>query len=160
MTLVVLIFAEVTPKPLPLYPERVAFPSSLILRPLLTLLYPVVTSVNFITNSFMRLLGIDPKRAHVGDALSSDELRTVVNEASNLIPTRTEMLTSILDLEKVTVEDVMIPRNEIVGIDINDVSQKSPSKLNTHNTPGCCSIATISMMQLAFARARHHAFDE
>ncbi|HAD47995.1 MAG TPA: magnesium/cobalt efflux protein, partial [Idiomarina sp.] len=73
LTLIVLIFAEVTPKTIAaLHPERVAFPSSFILRPLLTLLYPVVTSVNFITNAFMRLLGIDPKRAHVGDALSSD----------------------------------------------------------------------------------------
>ncbi|HAD48086.1 MAG TPA: magnesium/cobalt efflux protein, partial [Idiomarina sp.] len=110
LTLIVLIFAEVTPKTIAaLHPERVAFPSSFILRPLLTLLYPVVTSVNFITNAFMRLLGVDPKRAHVGDALSSDELRTVVNEAGSLIPTsHQEMLTSILDLEKVTVEDVMI----------------------------------------------------
>ncbi|MGM0524775.1 MAG: HlyC/CorC family transporter [Pseudomonadota bacterium] len=122
LTLVILIFAEVTPKTIAaLHPERVAFPSSFILRPLLTVLYPVVSSVNFITNSFMRLLGVDPKRAHVGDALNSDELRTVVNDAGNLIPTsHQEMLISILDLEKVTVEDVMIPRNEIIGIDIND----------------------------------------
>ena len=69
----------------------------------------------------MRLLGVDPKRAQVGDALNSDELRAVVNEAGNMIPaSHQEMLVSILDLEKVTVEDVMIPRNEIVGIDIND----------------------------------------
>lgn len=122
LTLIVLIFAEVTPKTIAaLHPERVAFPSSFILRPLLTLLYPVVTAVNFITNTFMRMLGVDPKRAQVGDALSSDELRTVVNEAGSLIPTsHQEMLTSILDLEKVTVEDVMIPRNEVMGIDIND----------------------------------------
>lgn len=126
LTLVVLIFAEVTPKTIAaLHPERVAFPSSFVLQPLLTLLYPVVSSVNFITNSFMRLLGIDPKRAKVGDALSSDELRTVVSEAGSLIPTsHQEMLTSILDLEKVTVEDVMIPRNEIIGIDINDEINK------------------------------------
>ncbi|WP_404399620.1 HlyC/CorC family transporter [Idiomarina seosinensis] len=122
LTLVILIFAEVTPKTIAaLHPERVAFPSSVILRPLLRIMYPVVSSVNFITNAFMRLLGVDPKQAQMGDALSSEELRTVVNEAGNLIPTsHQEMLTSILDLEKVTVEDVMIPRNEIIGIDIND----------------------------------------
>lgn len=122
LTLIILIFAEVTPKTIAaLHPERVAFPSSLILRPLLMVMYPFVTSVNFITNSFMRILGVDPKRAQVGDALNSDELRAVVNEAGNMIPaSHQEMLLSILDLEKVTVEDVMIPRNEIVGIDIND----------------------------------------
>ncbi|MGM0480968.1 MAG: HlyC/CorC family transporter [Pseudomonadota bacterium] len=122
LTLIILIFAEVTPKTIAaLHPERVAFPSSLILRPLLRILYPVVSAVNFITNAFMRLLGVDPKKTQMGDALSSEELRTVVNEAGNLIPTsHQEMLTSILDLEKVTVEDVMIPRNEIIGIDIND----------------------------------------
>ncbi|MEC9318434.1 MAG: HlyC/CorC family transporter, partial [Pseudomonadota bacterium] len=122
LTLVILIFAEVTPKTIAaLHPERIAFPSSMILRPLLLVMYPFVTSVNFITNSFMRLLGVDPKRAQVGDALNSDELRAVVNEAGNMIPaSHQEMLVSILDLEKVTVEDVMIPRNEIVGIDIND----------------------------------------
>ncbi|MGM0430054.1 MAG: HlyC/CorC family transporter, partial [Pseudomonadota bacterium] len=64
---------------------------------------------------------VNPKQSQMADALSSDELRTVVNEAGNLIPTsHQEMLVSILDLEKVTVEDVMIPRNEIVGIDISD----------------------------------------
>lgn len=122
LTLIVLIFSEVTPKTIAaLHPERVAFPSSFILKPLLTIMYPLVASVNFITNSFMRVFGVNPHRTDGAYALSSEELRTVVNEANSMIPTsHQEMLLSILDLEKVTVEDVMIPRSDIVGIDIND----------------------------------------
>ncbi|PTB83072.1 magnesium/cobalt efflux protein [Pseudidiomarina aestuarii] len=122
LTLVVLIFSEVTPKTIAaLHPERVAFPSSIILKPLLTILYPAVASVNFITNGFMRMLGVNPNNTQGQDALSSEELRTVVNEANSMIPTsHQEMLLSILDLEKVTVEDVMIPRAEISGIDVQD----------------------------------------
>lgn len=122
LTLVVLIFSEVTPKTIAaLHPERVAFPSSIILKPLLTILYPAVASVNFITNGFMRMLGVNPNNTQGQDALSSEELRTVVNEANSMIPTsHQEMLLSILDLEKVTVEDVMIPRADISGIDVQD----------------------------------------
>lgn len=122
LTLLVLIFSEVTPKTIAaLHPERVAFPSSLLLKPMLTLLYPVVASVNFITNGFMRMLGVNPAAAGSQDALSSDELRSVVNEASTMIPSsHQQMLLSILDLEKVTVEDVMVPRAEIAGIDVQD----------------------------------------
>lgn len=122
LTLVILIVSEVTPKTIAaLHPERIAFPSSLLLRPLLTVMYPLVLLVNVVTNGFMRCLGVRPDAARANDSLNSDELRTVVNEAGNLIPTsHQEMLVSILDLEKVTVEDVMIPRNDIIGIDINN----------------------------------------
>jgi len=122
LTLIVLIFAEVTPKTIAaLHPEHIAFPSSIVLKPLLTILYPLVAAVNFITNGFMRLLGINPSAHDSQHALSSEELRTVVNEASSMIPSsHQEMLLSILDLEKVTVEDVMIPRAEISGIDVQD----------------------------------------
>ncbi|RUO37168.1 magnesium/cobalt efflux protein [Aliidiomarina shirensis] len=121
LTLVILIFAEVTPKTIAaLHPERVAYPSSLLLSPLMKIFYPLVATVNFITNNIMRLLGINPKSAG-RDTLSAEELRTVVHEAGSLIPSRhQEMLISILDLEKVTVDDIMIPRNEIAAIDIND----------------------------------------
>ena len=121
LTIVILIFAEVTPKTLAaLYPERVAFPSSLLLKPLLTICYPLVWIVNIMSNGLLRLFRIN---IHVDDssALNSDELRTVVNEAGALIPQRhQDMLISIFDLEKVTVDDIMVPRNEIIGIDIND----------------------------------------
>ncbi|NAW86577.1 HlyC/CorC family transporter [Photobacterium halotolerans] len=121
LTMVVLVFAEVTPKTLAaLYPEKVAYSSSILLRILMKLLYPLVWFVNGITNGFLRLLGMHVD--NMNDAtLSSEELRTVVNEAGSLIPRRhQDMLLSILDLENVTVEDLMVPRNEIVGININD----------------------------------------
>lgn len=121
LTLVILIFAEVTPKTIAaLHPERVAFPSSLILLPLLKILYPFVWLVNIITNGLLRLLGVNTN-SEGGDQLSSEELRSIVSETSGMIPEKhQQMLTSILDLEKVTVEDIMIPRSEIGSIDIND----------------------------------------
>ncbi|ARD21566.1 HlyC/CorC family transporter [Shewanella japonica] len=120
LTLVVLIFAEVTPKTVAaLHPEKIAFPSSWLLRALLSVLWPFVKAINLITSGFLRLLGI--KNVSVNDALSQEELRTVVHEAGALIPQRhQEMLISILDLEKVTVEDIMIPRSDIYAINVND----------------------------------------
>lgn len=119
LTIVVLIFAEVTPKTLAaLYPERVAFPASLLLRPLMVILYPAVWMINAISNGLLRLFRINP-RGQEDNAISSEELRTIVNEAGALIPRRhQDMLVSILDLEKVTVDDIMVPRNEIYGIDV------------------------------------------
>ncbi|GAA3547023.1 HlyC/CorC family transporter [Zobellella aerophila] len=119
LTLVVLIFAEVTPKTLAaLYPERVAFPASFILKPLMVLLYPFVWMINAISNGLLAMLRINTK-SREDTAISSDELRTIVNEAGTLIPRRhQDMLLSILDLEKVTVDDIMVPRNEIYGIDV------------------------------------------
>ncbi|NMM41867.1 HlyC/CorC family transporter [Pseudoalteromonas arctica] len=132
LTLVVLIFAEITPKTLAaLYPERVAFPSSIILKGLLKILFPFVVVVNWMTNGILRLFGISA--AQIDEhSMSKEELKTVLNESGALIPARHQsMLTSILDLEQVTVEDIMIPRNEIVAIDIND-DWKLISKQLTH----------------------------
>ena len=121
LTFVILIFAEVTPKTIAaLHPERFALPSSLILSPLLKLLYPVVWIINQLTAGIFKLLGVKSEEG-ASLKLSSEELRVVVNEASSMIPRRHQkMLLSILDLEKATIEDIMIPRNEIMGIDIND----------------------------------------
>jgi Mg2+/Co2+ transporter CorB len=121
LTFVILIFAEVTPKTVAaLHPERFALPSALVLSPLLKLLYPLVWIINQFTSGIFRILGIRAEDG-AGMKLSSEELRVVVNEASAVIPHRHQtMLLSILDLEKATIEDIMIPRNEIVGIDIND----------------------------------------
>ncbi|MDX1604857.1 MAG: HlyC/CorC family transporter [Candidatus Competibacterales bacterium] len=121
LTLVLLIFAEVTPKTLAaLNPERLAFPASLVLEPLLKLFYPVVAAVNVVANLLLRPLGVrDPGSEQ--QALSPAELRTVVLEAGGMIPVRhRNMLLSILDLEAVTVEDIMVPRHEIDGIDLDD----------------------------------------
>lgn len=122
MTLIVLVFAEVTPKTIAaLHPERIATPSSFVIKPLLRVMYPLVAFINLITNSIIRLLGVNPNSPSRGDALSSDELRTIVNEASSMIPSsHQQMLLSILDLEKVTVEDVMTPRADIAAIDVQD----------------------------------------
>lgn len=121
LTLVVLIFAEVTPKTLAaLYPEKIAFPSSVILKGLLKVLFPLVIAVNWITNGMLRIFGISNQQIEE-HSLSKEELKTVVNESSALLPSNHQnMLTSILDLEQVTVEDIMIPRHEINAIDIND----------------------------------------
>ncbi len=121
LTLVVLIFAEVTPKTLAaLHPEKIAFPASLIYIPLLKLLYPIVWLVNLMASLIFRILGISSHEKN-NLSLSNEELRSVVNEAGTMIPQRhQQMLLSILDLEKVTVEDIMVPRNEIAGIDIED----------------------------------------
>ncbi|MGF1693819.1 HlyC/CorC family transporter [Photobacterium kagoshimensis] len=136
LTLVVLVFAEVTPKTLAaIYPERVSYASSILLNLLMKLLYPLVWFVNGITNTFLRILGL--KVDSMNDSkLSSEELRTVVDEAGGLIPRRhQDMLISILDLENVTVEDLMVPRSEIAAININD-DWKSIVRQLSHSAHG------------------------
>lgn len=132
LTLVILIFAEVTPKTLAaLHPERIAFPAAYILRPLLFVLYPFVWLLNFICNRILRVFGvnIDDERA---EQLSREELRGIVNEAGALIPKKHQnMLLSILDLENVTIEDIMVPRNEITGIDLEDDIDEIIEQLKT-----------------------------
>ena len=121
LTLVILIFAEVTPKTAAaLYPERIAFPATLVLKPLLFVLYPIVWLVNSISNALARLFGIDPTSDNNSEHLRPEELRTVVNEAGDLIPDQHQgMLLNVLDLEKATAEDIMVPRNEINGLDLD-----------------------------------------
>lgn len=122
LTLVVLIFAEVTPKTIAaLYPEKIAYPSSLLLALLLKLLYPVVWVVNIVSNTLVRLLGFSSENNDSQNQLTPDELRTVVYESGGRIPRRRHgMLMNILDLERVTVDDILVPRHELVGIDIED----------------------------------------
>lgn len=121
LTVVVLIFAEITPKTLAaMRPERFAFPAAAILKPLGWALTPLVLIFNTIPSAMMRLFGIS-QEALTEHSISREELRTVVNEAGAMIPQRHQkMLLGILDLEKATVEDIMVPRNEIVGIDLED----------------------------------------
>ena len=120
LTLIVLIFAETAPKTLAaLHPERVAFPASFVYYPLLKITYPFVWLTNLCANGVLFLFGVRSGDAEL-QALSREELRTVVFEAGSRISTRyRSMLISILDLEKVTVDDVMVPHNEIVGIDLD-----------------------------------------
>ena len=120
-TVVLIIFGEVAPKTFgALYPEKLALPASLVYQVLLKVLYPIVWVTNLFANAVLRLLGISREKAST-TSLSREELRTVVAEASTVIPHRHQrMLMSILDLERINVEDIMVPRNEIVGIDISD----------------------------------------
>jgi Mg2+/Co2+ transporter CorB len=121
MTLVVLVFGEVTPKTLAaMQPERIAYPAAYVYTPLLKVLYPVVWVVNQITTALLRLMRIETAGSD-GQALSREELRTVVAEAGAMIPERSRgMLLGILDLEQATVEDIMVPRHEVEGIDLQD----------------------------------------
>lgn len=120
LTLVFLVFAEIIPKTIAAYKsEAVAFKVSYVLVPLKTLLYPVIWVINHFIRGFLRLAGFDARNDD--EHLSIDELRTIVGEAGQMIPQRHQhMLMNILDLEQVTVDDIMIPRNEIYGIDLND----------------------------------------
>jgi Mg2+/Co2+ transporter CorB len=120
LTLVLLIFCEVAPKTYgALHPERLALPAAYVYTPLLWVLYPFVWATNLLANGVLRLLGASQQQA--SNSLSSEELRTVVAEAGAMIPHRhQQMLVSILDLESATVEDIMVPRTEIVGIDVDD----------------------------------------
>ena len=121
LTLVVLIFSETAPKTLAaLRPEPVAYFASFIYYPLLKVVYPVVWLVNIASNGVLYLIGLRQGDAE-GYALTREELRTVVYEAGARISGRyRRMLLSILDLEKVSVDDVMVPHNEIVGVDLDD----------------------------------------
>lgn len=123
LTLIFLVFAEVTPKTVAaLNPERIAFPASLVLKPLLFVLYPFVLLVNVVSNAIVSLFGMKPNsKTRLTDHLHPEELRTVVDEAGDLIPDQHQgMLLNVLDLEKASVEDIMVPRNEVVGIDLED----------------------------------------
>ncbi len=119
LTLVILIVSEVAPKTLAaLYPEPVAFGSAYVLTPLLRVVYPLVAAVNFTANQLLRAFGVSVK-PRTPDQMSAEELRAMVLEAGSLIPTsHRAMLLAILDLEKSTVEDVMVPRREVEGLDL------------------------------------------
>ena len=121
LAFVILIFSEVTPKTLAaLKPERLAFPSAFVYTIIATPLYPFVWLVNIFSNALLRLIGVHPDR-ETRQELSADELRAVVIEAEHFMPqAHSDMLLSIIDLEQVSVEDIMVPRNEITGIDLND----------------------------------------
>ncbi|HDP89768.1 MAG TPA: HlyC/CorC family transporter [Thioalkalivibrio sp.] len=121
LTLALLIFAEVAPKTVgALHSEKIAFPAAFVYVPLLVVSYPLVWLVNLFANSILRVFGLHDAGGP-GQALSREELRSVVAEAGSLIPRRhRKMLLGILDLEKITVEDIMIPRKDIVGIDLEE----------------------------------------
>lgn len=121
LTIMVLVFSEVTPKTIAAQnPEWFAFKASHILKPMLQLLTPLVWSVNRLTNALISLLGFDPNKDR-DDALDNEELKSLVDISGHkLSEGKQGMLKAILDLENVTVEDIMIPRNEVKGLDLED----------------------------------------
>jgi Mg2+/Co2+ transporter CorB len=130
LTFLILIFGEVTPKTLAaIHPERVGLPAAYVYWVLRWLLLPFVMLVNFFSNGLLRLMGVSPEEA-AQHSLSSEELRSVVAEAGAMIPQRHQkMLLSLLDLEKASVEDIMVPRNEIVGVDLGDPPDQIKAQL-------------------------------
>ncbi|MGR9117561.1 MAG: HlyC/CorC family transporter, partial [Gammaproteobacteria bacterium] len=134
LTILVLIFAEVTPKTLAaLKPELLAFISAWLYVPLLKILYPIVWIVNIVSNLLLRICGVNPKKAK-NDSLDKDELKSIVADTDHILPSRYQnMLLSILDLESASVEDIMTQRKEIIGIDLEDSIEEIKEQLR--NSP-------------------------
>jgi len=117
LTLIILIFAEVTPKTIAaIKPESIAFPASFLLKPLLKILEPAVYLIGAISNSITKLIGVNPKK-QIEEEFSQEELRTIL-QSSGMPKSQLEMLLGIFDMDYLSVNDVMIPKNEIVGINI------------------------------------------
>ena len=125
LTIVILIFSEITPKTIAtVYPEKFAEKSSWILKGLIFLFKPIIALTNFISSRLLKLLNVDPADSAENDNLNSGELRTLLKEHGDLIPDQSRtMLRSILDLEDLTVEDIMIPTAEMVGIDLDNPNE-------------------------------------
>jgi Mg2+/Co2+ transporter CorB len=120
-TLVVLVFAEVMPKTLAaLHPERLALPAGYIYYPLQKVAFPLIWVINLVSNTLLKLIGVDPESTDQQN-LTIEELRVIVSEARSFMPRkRHRMLQGILELDEMTVDDVMVPHNEIVGLDLAD----------------------------------------
>jgi Mg2+/Co2+ transporter CorB len=132
LTIIVLIFSEVTPKTLAaLKPETLAFISAWLYTPLLKIFYPIVWIVNVMSNLLLRIVSVNPKKAKKA-SLDKDELKSIVADTDHLLPARYQnMLLSILDLESASVEDIMTHRKEIVGIDLEDSIEDIAEQLRT-----------------------------
>ncbi|OGV32356.1 MAG: magnesium/cobalt efflux protein [Legionellales bacterium RIFCSPHIGHO2_12_FULL_35_11] len=132
LTLAILIFSEMTPKTFAaLYPQKVAFLSSLPLYYLQKIFLPFVNLISWIANNLIKMCGVSIDKAQ-RDALSGEELRSVVHEAGSFMPIEHKgMLLSLIDLEQATVEDIMVPKSEIIGIDIDEPWAKILEQLET-----------------------------
>jgi Mg2+/Co2+ transporter CorB len=132
LTFVVLVFCEIAPKTIAaLNPARIALPAALVYYPLLKITYPIVWFLNLFTHRLLRLLGVRPDQI-ASHSLSVEELRTVVAEAGVMVPRRHQrMLLSILDLDAITVDDIMVPRQEIVGLDLDRTWEENLAVIQT-----------------------------
>ena len=137
LTFLILVFSEVTPKVIgAAFPERVAYPATLLLTPLLKLVYPVVWFVNLFVHGILRLFRVRQPTPGQGNSLGLEELRTIVLESSGRMPhEHHQILMNLLELEDITVDDVMTPRNQIEAIDIEDDAEKLRQQIATsHHT--------------------------
>ncbi|MEC7917286.1 MAG: CNNM domain-containing protein [Pseudomonadota bacterium] len=131
MTIIMIIFAEVMPKTIAaLRPESIAFPSSYFLKPLLKILSPLVSLVSWISNGVTKLIGIDLEEAE--KQLTSEELKTIL-ESSGIPENQLNMLLGVFEMDYLSVNDVMIPKNEIEGIDINDDIEKIEKEIKNND---------------------------
>jgi len=128
LTLIILIFAEVIPKTIAaLKPESIAFPASFILKPLLKILGPLVSLIGLISNSLVKMIGVNPEK-EIEEELSSDELRTILL-SSGMSKSQQNMLLGIFDMDYLSVNDLMIPKNDIQGIDLQSSFEEIGNKL-------------------------------
>jgi Mg2+/Co2+ transporter CorB len=137
LTFLILVFSEVTPKVFGAsYPERIAYPAAYVLMPMLKLAYPVVWFVNLFVQGILRLLRIKPPEPGLGNRLGLEELRTIVLESAGVLPREHQrILVNLLELEDITVDDVMTPRSQIEAIDIEDDPERMRQQISTsHHT--------------------------
>ncbi|MGH8693618.1 MAG: HlyC/CorC family transporter, partial [Burkholderiales bacterium] len=134
VTFAILIFSEITPKVIgATYPERIAFPAAYVLSPLLKLVYPIVWFINLFVRGLLWLLRLKPQNSQA-HTLSMEELRTLVLEGANLLPQKHQnILLNLFDLESITVEDAMTPRNQIEAIDIEATPDEIRRQIATSN---------------------------
>lgn len=137
LTFLILVFSEVTPKVLgAAHPERVAYPASYVLTPLLRLAYPAVWFVNLFVQGIIKLLRLKQPEPGAGNSLGIEELRTIVLESSGRMPREHHrLLVNLLELEDLTVDDVMTPRNQIETLDLSDDAERLKNQIRTsHHT--------------------------
>ena len=121
LTTFILIFSEITPKTMAaVKPESFAKRSSLLLKTLLYILRPLIAITNYISSIVLGIFNINVKDAKDNDNLNTQELKTLLDESGDLIPKQYRgMLSSILGMEQLVVEDIMTPASEVIGIDID-----------------------------------------
>lgn len=137
LTFLILVFSEVTPKVLgSSYPERIAYPAAYLLTPMLKLAYPIVWFVNLFVQGILRILRIKPPEPGQGTSLGLQELRTIVLESSGRLPREHHrILMNLLELEDITVDDVMTPRSQIEAVDLADEPERLRQQISTsHHT--------------------------
>lgn len=168
LTLAILIFSEVTPKTLAaVKPELLAFPSAWVYVPLLKIFYPIVWIVNIFCNLLLRIIGIKVTKAQQ-ESINKEELKSIVSEADSLMPSRYHnMLLGLLDLESATVEDIMTPRSDIVGIDLDDPIDKIADQIkNSRHTrlpvykKSIDRVMGFLHLRKVLALINHHEFDK